>query len=185
MKYIKIILFIIAILLTPVYYILDPARGGANLLSGWVEALVYFPAVIIIMILMGRALGQNFKLSRTFFKLVLVEYHIWGALQQAVIFLIYAGLDAFIPRPGSIMLTALIFGVLHFPNPILMFSTMGLGMVFITHFNAYGNILIPFLFHGITASVLMYSLPAAISTDWTIWKSYADRQKNLFDKLSN
>lgn len=185
MKIFKIISFILLIHLTPLWYWFDPNLNGFNLLKGWPEALSIFIIFIAVLILAGYSNGKRFILSKEFFKSVFIDYHIWGAVQQSILFLLFALLLKVFPQDSifPIIIASGLFGVLHFPNYVLMFSTCSLGFLFTLHFSDFGNILIPFLFHGLMASFLQYTIPDPISTNWNIWVNYTKHQKSLLDKL--
>ena len=76
------------------------------------------------------------KREKGYFKSVFGKYFLWGTVQQVLVVLVFIALDKWtaIDRPWLIVCVAGAFGFAHFPNFLLMFSTLAMGQLFIIHY---------------------------------------------------
>ena len=161
-----------------------------NFSYGWGSGLLLIAIGVAVSILMGIANGKrNFDndlalddRERTFliklFKSAFKNYLIWGLIQQGIVFLIYLITLSYF-HEYAILITASIFALSHFPNPLLVFATWAMSLIFLGHFQIHGNILIPYLGHGIVASFLMLWSPELIHTKFTTWAGYWKIQRKI------
>lgn len=93
--------------------------------------------------------------------IVLLLYPAWGIVQQFLLVVLVAGnLDRMsrgrLPRLLIVLPTALLFGVVHIPIPILMGITFLMGCFTTTMFLRYRSVWALGVFHGLLATVLYY-----------------------------
>ena len=92
---------------------------------------------------------------------VLLLYPAWGVVQQFLLVVLVAGnLDRMsrgrLPRLLIVLPTALLFGVVHIPIPILMGITFFMGCFTTTMFLRYRSVWALGVFHGLLATALYY-----------------------------
>lgn len=94
---------------------------------------------------------------------ILITYPIWGIIQQFLIMSLIAGnLHAIrswkVPKVVTILLTAILFSVVHFPNIWLMSGTFVLALFYGFVFLKHGNIYALGIFHGWLGAVFYYTV---------------------------
>ena len=108
----------------------------------------------------------------------LVLYPIWGTIQQFLIMALVAGnLDTLkgirMPRYLSILITALIFGIVHFPYYLLIAGTFVLAIIYALVYFNYRNLWVLGIFHGWLGSFFYFFVlgrDAWITFIDSIWK---------------
>lgn len=155
---------------------LNPLSGLLSPVS--IVMLVFALAVIFggSILLGGKcdAVKSIRKRNKKVFVFFVAVYLLSGILQQIGLVMIYKFVSIFIDHRWVIIVSATIFGLLHFPNFLLVFATTSLAMIFLNHFEIYCNIYYIGLLHGIMANIFKLSMPENISTSFTVWKKYID-----------
>lgn len=108
----------------------------------------------------------------------LVLYPIWGTIQQFLIMALVAGnLNTLkgirMPRYLSILITALIFGIVHFPYYLLIAGTFVLAIIYALVYFNYRNLWVLGIFHGWLGSFFYFFVlgrDAWITFIDSIWK---------------
>jgi Uma2 family endonuclease len=158
---------------------------NVNPLSGIESPLSIIIIITIILIISGSILIKSnttekwslikdyFTNNKVRFILVFFLYFITGILQQGLLVLIYKGFQYINPDSGWNMIYAAgSFAILHFPNFILMFSVMGISLVFLHHYGIYENIYIIGIYHGLLGNFLKFMLPEELKTSFTVGFKY-------------
>ncbi len=178
--------------------------GFTNPLDGWISPLVVLSLITMFVVVTGSMLLQwrrrvcKFNTTKNIIKhtplrfiTYCVLYLLSGILQQSFLVLVYNIFEWFCPSCyWNKIFAAGIFALFHFPNFLLMFAVMGMGIVFLSHFELYHNIYIIGLLHGLIANVMKFSLPEELSTSFTVWFKYIafyrkdHRRKKALSKLS-
>jgi hypothetical protein len=175
-----------------------------NPLKGIQSPLTYIVILAVIFILTGSLLIKShkkakwlitknyYKNHKTKFILIFFLYLITGILQQILLIFIYKVFNYINPDNSWNMIYACgVFALLHFPNFILMFAVLGMGLLFLHHFSIYGNIYLIGIYHGLLGNALKFMLPEKISSSFTVWFKYIrlykkDYKYNLvLKKLTN
>ncbi|MCO4744080.1 MAG: CPBP family intramembrane metalloprotease [Proteobacteria bacterium] len=125
--------------------------------KGLVESFaVATPLALIVgtgMIGWGRLSGVGFD---AWMLLPLALYPIWGVIQQFLVQgLLVKNLDEAGVHPGAVVaLAAVAFGLVHWPYPVLMAATFGLGLVFTPLYLRFRNLWALGLLHGWLGTLL-------------------------------
>ncbi|MDH3217757.1 MAG: CPBP family intramembrane metalloprotease [Candidatus Krumholzibacteria bacterium] len=116
-----------------------------------------FKGPTVLFILASSAMGTYGVIAGTLvwhwhLLLLLLLYPLWGILQQFLVqALVVANLAKMSPRHGrtlAIPIGAVLFGAIHYPSPLLMLATSGLGCFFILWYLRYRNLWPLGLYHG-------------------------------------
>lgn len=92
---------------------------------------------------------------------VLLVYPIWGLIQQFLVMSLFAGniKDLSIKYIGNkliIVLTSIMFSIVHYPSMNLMIATFLMALIYSTLFLRYRNIIPLGLFHGVIGGLFYY-----------------------------
>lgn len=159
--------------------------GFTNIFSGWMTPLPILSLITIFVIVLGSLFIQwrnkgKFAITKNIIKhtplkfiAYCVLYLLSGILQQSVLVLLYNMFEWLRPDfHWNKIFASGVFALFHFPNFLLMFAVMGMGIVFLSHFEIYRNIYIIGLLHGLIANVMKFTLPEELSTSFTVWFKY-------------
>ncbi|HKK65564.1 MAG TPA: CPBP family intramembrane glutamic endopeptidase [Clostridia bacterium] len=151
-------------------YIAVRIRRQPHLIHAWgfssknlkSTALIVTPvtaAAVAGAVLYGLLSGQ--ALLHWHMWIVLLLYPAWGVVQQFLLVVLVAGnLDRMsrgrLPRLLIVLPTALLFGVVHIPVPILMGITFFMGCFTTAMFLRYRSVWALGVFHGLLATALYY-----------------------------
>ena len=143
---------------------LDNLGRALRLVSSWIApvALVALTAGLLLKSWHFPPLGEG--IGSVAFGVL------WGSAQQ------YGLLCVFFRRLGEllpgerwpIVAAGLLFGLFHLPNPFLTLVTMTLGMLACWLYAREPNLLVLGFWHGLTAFVLFYSLPVALTIEMRV-----------------
>lgn len=146
-----------------------------NILSGWTSSIIFSLIVSISIMLASKRLGGQtvvkldgklVHLEKKFYKSIFVEYFFWGVIQQLFLVGIY-NLLCLIPiesfKPWAVLVAASIFGIMHYPNVMVMFATFAMAQMLLFHWSVYHNIVAIGFAHGLMASVTLYYAPDSIT----------------------
>ncbi len=175
-----------------------------NPLKGIQSPITYIVILCIIFIIIGSLVIKShknakwyitvdyYKNHKTKFILIFLIYLITGILQQTLLVLIYKGINYISPDNSWNMIFACgIFAMLHFPNFILMFAVLGMGLIFLHHFDLYENIYLIGIYHGLLGNTLKFMLPEKVNSSFTVWFKYIRlykknyKYKLVLNKLKN
>ncbi len=92
---------------------------------------------------------------------VLLVYPLWGIVQQYLMLAVFAKNLTDISMLGfskaqAILLTSLLFAIVHYPGPLLMGFTFIMELWFASAYFKYKNLWALGCFHGVIASLLLY-----------------------------
>jgi membrane protease YdiL (CAAX protease family) len=99
---------------------------------------------------------------------------LWGLMQQYV-------LQGFVNRRAqmlfgrgwrSVLLVALVFGLLHLPNPLLAVATFAGGLIWASVYQRAPNLIALALSHGLMSMLLACSLPASLTNSLRVGIKY-------------
>ena len=90
---------------------------------------------------------------------VVILYPIWGTLQQFLVLSLVAGnIDdtKMLNRKWNVLLTSLLFGLIHLPDSLLVMATTALAVVYTILFLRWRNLWVLGLFHGILGGLFYF-----------------------------
>lgn len=90
---------------------------------------------------------------------VLVLYPIWGTIQQWLVICLFGNNlreQSKIPILMVYLLTASLFGIIHYPSFLLIVGTFTMSLVYLFTFTKYKNIYVLGLFHGWLGGIFYY-----------------------------
>ena len=129
--------------------------------STFLQLLPLVVGCIIVFIIVGHRMEAN-VLNWTVIPIMLL-YPIWGILQQFLVLSLFGkNLDELhawkIPRNVVILVTAILFSIVHYPFPILMVGTFLLAIVYTILFFRGKNLLVLGIYHGWLAAFFFYTV---------------------------
>ncbi|WP_353780159.1 CPBP family glutamic-type intramembrane protease [Winogradskyella sp. 3972H.M.0a.05] len=159
--------FVIAAILFWGGYIIWTSRRNPEVLKAWgfrtdnfnsvLKLVLPFAIVsLVIFVIVGLARGS---INTTWHILpILISYPIWGTIQQFLIIALVAGnLRAFnVSKPLILILTAVLFSVVHFPSVWLMAGTFVLALFYTWIYLKKQNLYVLGLFHGWLGAFFYY-----------------------------
>ena len=94
---------------------------------------------------------------------VLLLYPIWGIVQQFIVLGVFArnledGFGGRVPAWAVIFITAALFGLIHYPFPLLMLATFFLGLVYCWLFLRGYSLIALGIYHGLLGGVFFYTV---------------------------
>lgn len=165
-------LYITAACLFWIAYILYRSQKEKGILKYWGLSKKYFtktflellPIVLLFIggfIFMGNRMGTNI-LSWSILPILLL-YPIWGIIQQFVIIGLLArnlkDMEGFkIPEILIVLLTAIIFAVVHYPYYLLIVGTFFLALVYTTLYLRERNLIVLGIYHGWLGAFFFYTI---------------------------
>lgn len=122
----------------------------------WETAAMASPIAIAVAIALtawGRLAGAEFDL---WMLLPLALYPVWGVIQQFLVqgLLVKNLDDAGVPTIATVAVAAAAFGLVHWPYPVLMMATVGLGLVFTPLYLKFRNLWVLGFLHGWLGTLL-------------------------------
>ena len=92
---------------------------------------------------------------------ILILYPIWGMVQQALLLGLFAGNlkdmePPILKRIPNIILTSILFGLIHFPSPLLMAGTFVLSLFYVPIYLRWRNLWALGLYHGWIGGLFYY-----------------------------
>lgn len=132
------------------------------------------------------ATGKSFfvnKEKRAFISSAFVTYFAWGLIQQITCVLVYFFAQKFLIHefgvlPGTIFAiigTAVLFGVAHTPNFLLMFAVLSMELIYLTHWSFYHNFYALGLAHGFLGTCLLTFTTSELHHNFRIWIHYGEK----------
>jgi len=166
------LLYIVGACLFWIVYIFYQFKMNKQILSYWglsstnfrktfLELLPVAIVAVILFVFAGNYFGTNI-LSWNILPILLV-YPIWGIIQQFVIVGLLAGnlkdLDNIsVPTFAIVLITALIFAIVHYPHYILIAGTFVLALVYTTLFLKKRNLVAMGIYHGWLGAFFFYTI---------------------------
>lgn len=163
--------------------------GLTNPFKGLFTPMAIIIIIIIPVIIIGgkvlngkyKTIKKQYKSKKSLILFYFILYLISGILQQMVLVVIFNIFGIMYPQgQWNIIISSMIFGLLHFPNFLLMFATTSMGIMFLNHFQLYHNLYLIGIIHGLLGNVLKFSLPENISTSFTVWLKHIIFYKKNF-----
>jgi hypothetical protein len=154
----------------------------------FLHPLIFLSAVMFCIIILGscfingrRPIDLNliFEISEIEFWRDLGYYIISGFIQQFLLVSLFLFLQwgcrhyninidtVFIPA-----VAAGIFGLLHFPNFLLVFATIAMGYIFLHHFDVYHNVFLISIIHAILGNTLSFFMPERNYSTFEVLTNY-------------
>jgi len=121
-------------------------------------------SLIALAVIVGLSLGSGHGLDLgARFRESLWNYPLWGLAQQWALqgFVHRRLCDAWHRRRLAAVASSLLFGALHFPNPVLLVFTVVGGLAWCLLYQRHQNLFTLALSHGWLAAVALVSLPPA------------------------
>ena len=137
---------------------------GFSKMGFWRTFLLLLPfalSLVIVFVLLGNHWGTN-RLNWGIVPILLL-YPIWGIIQQFLIVGLVGRNLADLSRPQLpllvvIILTALVFALVHFPFVLLVVATFGLAIVYTSLYLRGHNLLVLGIYHGWLGGFFFYTL---------------------------
>ena len=162
--------YIILTCLFWIFYIYFKYKGDPAVLSRWGIQRAYFrdtflfllpPAVVFMLGIGMYGYFSGAELPSWHILPVLMLYPLWGLIQQFIMAGLVSGNLKAIRNPRFtnsqvILVTSLLFSLVHFPDGFLMFFTFIMQWFFTTAFLRWKNIWPLGLYHGWIATFLLY-----------------------------
>ena len=106
--------------------------------------------------------------------LSVAAYTVWALLQEFILLnvFLYRFLRLLTNRRVAVAVTAVLFGVVHIPNPLLIAVTLIWGVVACVLFLRYRNLYVLALAHAIVGLTLAITVPDAIQHQLRVGISY-------------
>ena len=119
--------------------------------------------VSILFYFLGNYLGTNI-LSWRILPILLI-YPIWGIIQQFIIVGLIArnlkGLEKVkVPEVAIVLITAIVFAIVHYPYGVLMVGTFFLAIVYTLLYLRGRNLLVLGIYHGWIGAIFFYTILA-------------------------
>jgi membrane protease YdiL (CAAX protease family) len=163
-------IYIVLICLFWVSYIFYRYKSDPSILSRWgiqqqnfrATFLYLFPFAIVCMagfVIYGMV-AQTALINWHIIP-ILIAYPLWGLMQQFIVAGLMAGNLRAIRNPGFkkyqiILITSLLFSLVHYPDGSLMLFTFIMQWIFTTAFLRWQNIWSLGLYHGLIGTILLF-----------------------------
>jgi membrane protease YdiL (CAAX protease family) len=139
--------------------------------SGLWRALAITLAMSLVVLAIGAAIGTLH--DRRDFLGSLAPLIVWGCAQQWVLqTVVLREAQRTFSRSSGILVAALLFGVVHLPNPLLTVATTLGGLVWCWLYDRYPNVIPLALSHALGTLALRYAFDDAITGRLRIGASY-------------
>ncbi len=153
-------------------YVLYRSRKGPDILKHWGFRTDNFKKVMVMVLPFGIAAVGAFFITGYFLGTInltwhiipiLILYPIWGIIQQFLVIGLMAGNlqdieNQKLSRPVIILLTALLFGLVHYPYYWLMLGTFVLALFYGFIYLKERNVYVMGLFHGWLGGLFFYTV---------------------------
>jgi uncharacterized membrane protein len=108
------------------------------------------------------------------------QYLLWALIQQIIVIIVYWVLFYYVTpdKLYCVAIAAMIMGLIHFPNLVLLFAVFGMEYFLLSMFSKFGIVYLPFMVftHAFLASALLKFYPEAVTKGfrvlWSFWKVY-------------
>ncbi|MEQ1568000.1 MAG: CPBP family intramembrane glutamic endopeptidase [Myxococcota bacterium] len=162
--------WVVPVVLAWVAHVAVTARRDPEALAGWglrrdglLPTSLAVGAVSLVagagMLAWGASTGATYGWT---FALALVSYPLWGLVQQLLVQGVVTGNLARLPIPGAPYVAALgsavVFGVVHAAEPVLVVATFGMGLVFAPIWLRWRNLWPLGLAHGWLGAIVYFAV---------------------------
>lgn len=164
--------FILAAITSWIAYVVYRSRQSPGILKYWgfrwdnlglAFRLILPFAIAAVVLSVGIGLYLDSIILTWHILPLLILYPLWGVIQQFLLIALTAGnmLDwegSKMPKWLSILLSAVLFGLIHYPFIWLMVGTFGLALFYGYVFGKVRNIFALGIFHGWLAAIFYYTV---------------------------